>query len=427
MAQVNQRLWKLPGQRTKRKAWGFTAQINGKQLRRYKAEWTQDDAEAELAKALLQIEPEKPKGSGITLAQAAERYLASKGRKRTIEADRSQLGMLKDEFGGETPLAEITASRISEYKAKRLAVVRKIGKGEAAIERRLTAAAINRPLALFRHLLRLAHEEWGDLCIVPKIRTEKEPQGRLRWLTQEEAINLLATCKKSRNTGLADLVEFCLFTGVRRGEALGLTWDRVDRARGVIRLELTKSGQRREVPLSSNADAVLARRWAPEAKGYVFGSRNWNSFRSAWEAAVAVAGVENFRFHDLRHTFASWLVQRGRTLKEVQEALGHQTITMTMRYSHLAPAHKAAAVEKLAAAMERSRDTTERRKAASDAALEQGRKRAPAADLERNWNVFSGRQTPAKKKYLENQRLGEWRRGESNPRPKVHPRAHLRV
>ena len=87
MAQVNQRLWKIPGQRTKRKAWGFTAQINGKQVRRYKAEWTQDDAEAELAEALVQIEPAKPKGPGITLAQAADRYLASKGRKRTIDED----------------------------------------------------------------------------------------------------------------------------------------------------------------------------------------------------------------------------------------------------------------------------------------------------------------------------------------------------
>ena len=135
-----------------------------------------------------------------------------------------------------------------------------------------------------------------------------------------------------------------MFTGVRRGEALSLTWDRVDRARGVIRLELTKTGRGREVPLSGNADAVLARRWAPNANGYVLGSRNWYSFRSAWEAALDAAGIEGFRFHDLRHTFASWLVQRGRTLKEVQEALGHQTITMTMRYSHLAPDHLRAAV-----------------------------------------------------------------------------------
>src|SRR5437867_968683 len=107
MAQVNQRLWKIPGQRTKRKAWGFTAQINGKQVRRYEAEWAQDDAEAELAKALLQMEPEKPKGPGITLAQAAERYLASKARKRTIEGDRRQLELLRAEFGAVTPLAEI--------------------------------------------------------------------------------------------------------------------------------------------------------------------------------------------------------------------------------------------------------------------------------------------------------------------------------
>jgi hypothetical protein len=146
---------------------------------------------------------------------------------------------------------------------------------------------------------------------------------------------LLAACGESRNRALMDLVEFALFTGLRQGEALSLTWDRVDRARGVIRLELTKSGRRREVPLNTNADAVLARRATPESSDYVFGSHNWNSFRSAWEAALASAGIEGVRFHDLRHTFASWLVQRGRTLREVQEALGHQTITMTMRYSHI--------------------------------------------------------------------------------------------
>ena len=96
MAQVNQRLWKIPGQRTKRKAWGFTAQINGKQVRRYKAEWTQDDAEAELAKALLKIEPEKPKGPGITLAQAVDRYLAAKSRKRSLSEDKRILRRLKE-------------------------------------------------------------------------------------------------------------------------------------------------------------------------------------------------------------------------------------------------------------------------------------------------------------------------------------------
>ena len=347
LAKVNQRPWKIPGQRTKRKAWGFTTQINGQQVRRYKSDWTREDAEKALASALLHLEPTRPRAGGITLVQAADRYLAAKARKRSLQEDRRQLDHLKSEFGPNTPISEISAGRISEYKSKRLAAVRTIGAGDCATERRLSAATVNRPLALLRCLLRLAHDEWGELDAVPKIRTEKEPQGRLRWLVQEEAARLLEACRKSRNLALADLVEFSLFTGIRRGEALGLTWDRVDRARGVIRLEITKSGRRREVPLSANADAVLARRWGPEARSYVFVSRNWNSFRSAWETALSVAGIEGFRFHDLRHTFASWLVQRGRTLKEVQEALGHQTITMTMRYSHLAPDHLRAAVAAL--------------------------------------------------------------------------------
>jgi integrase len=106
--------------------------------------------------------------------------------------------------------------------------VRTIG-GE---KRAIGAAAINRPLALLRHLLRLAHEEWDDLATVPRIRLEKEPQCRLRWLTPEEAHRLLGVCRASKNPALINLVEFCLFTGLRQAEALDLTWDRVDRSRG---------------------------------------------------------------------------------------------------------------------------------------------------------------------------------------------------
>ena len=343
MARVNQRLWKIPGQRTKRKAWGFTAQINGKQDRRYKAEWTQDDAEAELAKALLQIEPEKPKGPGITLAQAADRYLATKARKRTVEADRRQLDLLKTEFGGETPLAEITASRISEYKSKRLAAVRKIGEGEATVERRLTAAAVNRPLALLRHLLRLAHEEWEVIKVVPRIRLEKEPQGRLRWLTQEEITRLLDVSAKSRNKELRAAVIVALNTGLRLGELLGLTWEGVDLSRGVIRLEVTKSGRRREVPLNAESyDGLVSLN--PKKSGRIFSTQ---SIRRAYESAVTNAKLDDVNFHTLRHTFASWAVMRGVSLKELQELLGHSSVAMTMRYAHLAPERLRSAVTRL--------------------------------------------------------------------------------
>jgi integrase len=350
MARVNQRLWKIPGQRTKRKAWGFTAQINGKQIRRYTAEWTRDEADAELAKALLRIEPEKPKGAGITLVRAADRYLAAKSRKRSVSEDRRILGHLKDYFGKDTPLAEITASRISEYKGHRLSTARKIGEGESAVERPIAGATVNRTLALLRHLLRLAHEEWELLDAVPRIRMEREAEGRLRWLTPEEATRLLDACRQSRNEHLTDLVEFALFTGMRRGEVLGLTWERVDRARGVVLLDVTKSGKRREVPLNSRADAVLARRGS-KSSGPVFGTRRWDHFRTAWENAVERAKLVDFHFHDLRHTFASWAIQRGASLQEVKDLLGHHSLAMTLRYGHLAPEHLRTAVARLDAAL----------------------------------------------------------------------------
>ena len=143
-----------------------------------------------------------------------------------------------------------------------------------------------------------------------------------------------------------DLVEFCVFTGLRQAEALELTWERVERARGVILLEETKSGKRREVPLNGRADAVLLRR-QPQESGLVFGARSFDHFRSAWETAVDRAKLADFRFHDLRHTFASWAVQQGATLQEVKDLLGHSSLAMTLRYAHLAPERLRTAVSRL--------------------------------------------------------------------------------
>jgi integrase len=260
----------------------------------------------------------------------------AKVRKRTLTEDERILGHLKEHFGKYTALAEITASRISEYKGHRLTAV--------------TGATVNRALALLRHLLRLAHEEWEVLDAVPRIRLEKESEGRLRWLTPEDATRLLDVCRESRNTDLLDLVEFALFTGMRRGEVLGLTWERVDRARGVVLVDITKNGRRREVPLNSRADAVLARRGS-KSTGLVFGSRRWDHFRTAWDLAVQRAKLVDFHFHDLRHTFASWAVQRGATLQEVKDLLGHSSLAMVMRYAHLSPEHLRNAVARLDAAL----------------------------------------------------------------------------
>jgi integrase len=194
------------------------------------------------------------------------------------------------------------------------------------------------------------------LAAVPVIELEKEPQGRLRWLAHEEAIRLLAACSEQKNAALADLVEFSIYTGLRQGESLRLTWGDADRSRGVVLLEVTKSGERREVPLCGPADAVLARRSGAESDGLVFGTRTWNALRKYWDRAVKAAKLDApLQFHDLRHTFASWTMQEGATVPEMQKLLGHATLAMTMKYAHLAPKHLRSAVSRLERSGEEAR------------------------------------------------------------------------
>jgi len=172
---------------------------------------------------------------------------------------------------------------------------------------------------------------------------EKEPQGRLRWLTEDEIKKLLDACSKSRNRDLRAAVVVALNTGLRRSELLGLTWERVDLSRGVIRLEVTKSGKRREVPLNAESYAALVS-FNQRESARVFKNQ---SLRKAYENAVSNAKLDDVNFHTLRHTFASWAVMRGVSLKELQELLGHSSLAMTMRYAHLAPERLRSAVTRL--------------------------------------------------------------------------------
>jgi integrase len=129
----------------------------------------------------------------------------------------------------------------------------------------------------------------------------------------------------------------------RGSELLGLTWDRVDLSRGVIRLEMTKSGKRREVPLNAESYAALVG-LGPKDTGRVFRKL---SLRKASENAVSNAKLDDVNFHTLRHTFASWAVMRGVSLKELQELLDHSSLAMTMRYAHLALERLRSAVARL--------------------------------------------------------------------------------
>ena len=145
---------------------------------------------------------------------------------------------------------------------------------------------------------------------------------------------------------------------MRKGEILNLNWDNVDLKHGFILLSQTKNGERREIPINGTLRETLSERFRGTEERprrinvpYVFydyptGNR-FQSTQKSFKSACNEAKIKDFRFHDLRHTFASHLVMAGVDLTTVRELLGHKTITMTLRYAHLAPSHKVKAVDLL--------------------------------------------------------------------------------
>jgi integrase len=306
----------------RRTAWGYTLQADGKQVRKFSATWTKEDAQAALAAALVTRETPKAAESVVrTCDQLAAEYLDFKRAKGKRSVGGDELALTRrilPWFGKETPVAEITALRIAQYDRERSA-------GLSRLKRAVTPATVNRELALLRHMLRLA-EEWGYIAKAPRIRLGKESEGRLRFLSSDEAVRLLKVCGESQNPYLRAIVTVGLHTGMRRGEILGLSWERVDFARGVLLVDRTKSGRRREIPMNRAVYDALeplgaeARRALPdpapgerraELGGLIFRKASgaaWGSIRTAFEKACSDAKVLDFRFHDLRHTCASWLV-----------------------------------------------------------------------------------------------------------------------
>src|SRR5712691_755119 len=299
---------------------------------------TETEATEYAAKIAKRLEAGAPVGDGdptMTLERAFERYFRLKARKRSLDEDRRIAEHLKAAFGQHTRLKDVTAGRISAYRERRLAATSIRRKDAAGHPTPLSAASINRPLALLRHLLRLGRDEWGVLADVPRIKLEREPEGRIKWLEPDEEERLLGACADSGNSQLLSIVTIALETGMRYGEIMGMTWERVDLSRGVIRLDLTKSGRRREVPMRQAVYDVLAKR-PGERQGRVWPEQ---SIRTVWETAVERAKLDDWHFHDCRHHFASWFMMRGGDLYALSKILGHKKVSMTEKYAHLAPDH----------------------------------------------------------------------------------------
>ena len=171
----------------------------------------------------------------------------------------------------------------------------------------------------------------------------KKPEGRLRYLDVDELGRLLARAGRPATPTLAAIVTLAVHTGMRKGEILGLEWERVDLSSARITLYRTKSGKPRGVPINRAVyDALIALEPDPAtpARAGCSAARRRSPGGpdpAAFETALTKAGITGFRFHDLRHTAASHLVMRGASLKDVQEILGHADMKMTQRYAHLEP------------------------------------------------------------------------------------------
>ncbi len=257
-----------------------------------------------------------------TWDEAALRWLNETEHKASHLQDVKQVAWLQQFFRGRY-LIEITRDRISEVAE----IKRKESSGSTA----------NRYLAMVRAILRRAALDWEWIDRPPRIRLYPEPKRRVRWLTPEQAQKLLSELPDH----LADMVRFSLATGLRQRNVSRLEWSQVDMERRAawIHADQAKARKAIAVPLNDLALEVL-RRQAGNHPQFVFTYRQrpiGQVHTKAWTNALKRAGIVDFRWHDLRHTWASWLTQNGVPLNALQEMGAWQSAEMVRRYAHLAP------------------------------------------------------------------------------------------
>ncbi len=303
-----------------------------------------------------------------TLGEALERYIkhVMPNKPRSGRSQVAQLNWWKENIGVYT-LADSTPAIIAQCRDKLINEEikpreqkkgkRKLRQSEVqsvVVKRFRSTATVNRYLAALSHVFTVAVKEWGWVNENPLLKVTKmrEPRGRVRFLNDDERARLLDSCKKSESDYLYLIVVLCLSTGARKMEIIGLKWDDVDFNRGVIVLHDTKNGERRKLPIKGHALDLMKEHAKVRQinSDFVFPSKNLKEpidIRTPWETAIKRAEINNFRFHDLRHSAASYLVMGGASLAEIAEILGHKTLQMVRRYAHLSDDHTSKVVEKM--------------------------------------------------------------------------------
>lgn len=300
----------------------------------------------------------------VTWDQAVLAWLEEHQHRRSLEEIKRVLRWLTTHLRG-TALSDITGATIRALAAarrdaavNRRAIARALAAGKPAPPpKSASGATVNRHLAQLSAVLHFARDR-GWLASVPSMTKAHEPVKRVAWLTREQAAALLAELPQH----LAAMAAFALATGLRESNVRLLTWQQVDMQRGVAWFEAVemKSARTHNVPLNADALRVLAQQRGKHAR-WVFPVPRWEKkerpedkprqvadsptgkcSNHAWRKACQRAGVPWLRFHDLRHTWASWHVQAGTPLPVLQELGGWASLQMVQRYAHLGRSHVAA-------------------------------------------------------------------------------------
>lgn len=276
-----------------------------------------------------------------TVAELIDKYIANVLPSKSNSMKAAQANQLAwwREKAGYYVLADFTVEVIDSLRSE-------LAKGSTNRGEKRTTATVNRYLAALSHVLTKAVNVWQWLESNPlsKIERHSENQGRVRYLDDEERMRLLEACQQSSNKQLYAIVVLALSTGMRKGEILNLTRRFVFLQEGFVILEHTKNGERRRVPIIGHAHEVLTSQMKIHRfdSDFIFPSKDGTKpidIKRPWEVAVTKAEINDFRFHDLRHSCASYLAMNGATQRDLMEILGHKTVQMTKRYSHLSDSH----------------------------------------------------------------------------------------
>ncbi|MGR3309761.1 MAG: tyrosine-type recombinase/integrase [Candidatus Brocadiales bacterium] len=270
-----------------------------------------------------------------TFQELASEYAGWSSHQRFFKTKKYFIRQLTERYGN-LPLNSFNPLIIEKYQMEALNDVK--------------PATVNRRITCLKSMFKKACD-WGwigedTLKRVRSVKLLEEPPGRLRYLSLEEIQTLINICPPH----LKPIVITAIYSGMRRGEILSLKWEQVDLKNNFLLLDKTKNNKRREIPINATLQKTLGALPHSIESEYVFVDMKGNPFKDvkrSFATACKRAGIRDFTFHDLRHTFASHLVMAGVDITCVKELMGHKSLTTTLRYTHLAPSHKVKAVSVL--------------------------------------------------------------------------------